>query len=196
MVLQGITGATVHKKTHPMSNGANFAYERSVFNKVNGFSGIDSIASGDDMLLMNKIMKHYPDQVYYLKSKQAIVTTQPQESWSDFLNQRKRWASKAFYYKNSKLLSALLLVYLFNFSFLVLLAAGFAESRFWVYLVCMWVGKTIIEFPFVLSVASFFNKSSLMKYFFFFQPLHIIYTIIAGLLGQLGKYNWKGRKVK
>lgn len=196
LVLQGITGASVHKKLHPMSNGANFAYERKAFNNVKGFSGIDSIASGDDMLLMNKIMKNYPDHVYYLKSKQAIVTTQPQKSWSDFFNQRKRWASKAFYYKSPKLFTALLLVYLFNFSFLLLFILGFHEPRYWFSLACMWAGKTIIELPFVLSVAAFYNKKSLLKYFFFFQPLHIIYSIIAGLLGQSGKYEWKGRKVK
>ena len=196
LVLQGITAASVEKKTHPMSNGANMAYEKNVFHTVKGFTGIDSIASGDDMLLMNKIMKDYPNRVHYLKSRQAIVTTQPQQSWSDLFNQRKRWASKTFYYKSPKLFSALLLVYLFNFSFLFLLVAGFAETRYWFYLVCMWVAKTIIEFPFVYSVATFYNRRSLMKYFFLLQPFHILYTIIAGLLGQTGKYIWKGRKVK
>jgi len=48
----------------------------------------------------------------------------------------------------------------------------------------------------VFSIASFFKKQSLMKYFFFFQPLHVCYTIIAGWLGQFGSYEWKGRKVK
>ena len=195
LVLQGITAASVEKKIHPMSNGANMAYEKNIFHKVKGFTGIDSIASGDDMLLMNKFMKDYPGGVHYLKSKQAIVTTQPQQSWSGFFNQRKRWASKTFYYKSPKLFSALLLVYLFNFSFLFLFVAGFAETRYWLYLVCMWIAKTIIEFPFVYSVAAFYNRRSLMKYFFFLQPLHILYTIIAGLLGQTGKYLWKGRKV-
>ena len=60
MVLQGITGASVYKKMHSMCNGANLAYERKVFYEVNGFAGIDHIASGDDMLLMHKIAKKYP----------------------------------------------------------------------------------------------------------------------------------------
>ena len=196
LVLQGITGASVHKRVHPMCNGANLAYEKKAFYEVNGFSGIDNIASGDDMLLMNKMMKKYPNRVHYLKSKEAIVITQPMKSWISFFRQRTRWASKVFYYKNMKIFLALLLVYLFNLSFLVLLAAGFAEPRYWIFLACLWVGKTIIEFPFVASVTSFFNRSSLLKYFFIFQPLHILYTIIAGLMGQTGKYEWKGRKVK
>ena len=81
MVLQGITTAAVYKKKMSMCNGANLAYERSVFYNVNGFTGIDHIASGDDMLLMYKIWKQYPDKVHYLKSKEAIVSTQPEKSW-------------------------------------------------------------------------------------------------------------------
>src|SRR4030095_15486302 len=54
LVLQGITGGSVHKKIHSMCNGANLVYEKKAFVEVGGFSGIDNIASGDDMLLMNK----------------------------------------------------------------------------------------------------------------------------------------------
>jgi len=89
-----------------------------------------------------------------------------------------------------------LLVYLFNLSFLMLLAAGFWFHILWLCVGILWIAKTIVEFPFVYSVARFFDKTSLLKYFLFFQPLHITYTIIAGLFGQFGKYEWKGRKVK
>lgn len=196
MVLQGITGAAVYKKSLSMCNGANLAYEKNVFTEVDGFAGIDNIASGDDMLLMHKIRPKYPEKVHYLKSKEAIVSTQPMNTWKEFFNQRIRWASKAKHYGDKRILPVLLLVYLFNLSFLALAIAGFFCSYYWVYLAGLWIAKTIIEFPFVYSVSLFFNKRSLMKYFFFFQPLHIVYTIISGLLGQFGKYEWKGRRVK
>jgi cellulose synthase/poly-beta-1,6-N-acetylglucosamine synthase-like glycosyltransferase len=195
MVLQGITGAAVYKKALSMCNGANLAYEKNVFNMVNGFAGIDNIASGDDMLLMHKIWKQYPGKVHYLKSKEAIVSTQPMKSWKDFFNQRIRWASKARHYGDKRIILVLLLVYLFNLSFPALAIAGFFCHHYWLYLAGLWVAKTIIEFPFVYSVSAFFNKQFLMKYFFFFQPLHIFYTIISGFLGQFGKYDWKGRRV-
>src|SRR6187401_3516043 len=63
LVLQGITAASVQKKFHNMCNGANLAYERKAFFDVNGFSGIDNIASGDDMLLMQKIAERFPAKV-------------------------------------------------------------------------------------------------------------------------------------
>ena len=196
LVLQGITGATVSKNIHTMCNGANLAYKKEAFDEVNGFEGIDRIASGDDMLLMYKIWRKYPTGVHYLKSKKAIVSTQPMKTWKEFLNQRIRWASKARFYKERRIFFVLLLVYLFNFSFLALFLAGFWFPVLWLFLLGLWAAKTIVEFPFVNAVAKFFNKQYLLRYFFFFQPLHICYTIVAGCLGQFGRYEWKGRKVK
>ena len=195
LTLQGITGASVYKNIHSMCNGANLAYERKVFYEVNGFTGVDHIASGDDMLLMHKIWKKYPQQVHYLKSKDAIVTTQPMKTGKEFFNQRIRWASKARQYNDKRITGVLILVYFFNLSFLGLLVAAIWNLEFGIWFLALWIAKTIIEFPFVYSVAIFFNKQKLMKYFFFFQPIHIIYTILSGLFGQFGRYEWKGRRV-
>lgn len=196
LVLQGITGASVHKNIHSMCNGANMAYEREAFYKVNGFTGIDNIASGDDMLLMHKIWRQYPQQVHYIKSAAAIVTTKPMQTWKDFFQQRIRWSSKAKSYDDKRIIAVLLLVYLFNSLFIVLIVAGCFNYYYWLLALAVWVGKTLVEFPFVQTVAGFFNKRALMKFFFFFQPLHIFYTVVSGFFGQFGKYEWKGRKVK
>lgn len=196
LVLQGITGASVHQHIHSMCNGANLAYEKKVFYEVGGFSGIDTIASGDDMLLMHKIWKRYPQQVHYLKSAEAIVSTSPMPTWRDFFNQRIRWASKAGKYDDKRIFAVLLLVYLFNLSFPTLLMASFFEIKYATWLAGLFVAKTVIEFPFVYSVASFFNRQRLMVWFILFQPVHILYTIFSGLLGQFGKYEWKGRRVR
>jgi poly-beta-1,6-N-acetyl-D-glucosamine synthase len=195
MVLQGITGASVYKKIHSMCNGANLAYERKVFYEVNGFTGIDHVASGDDMLLMHKIAKNYPGRIHYLKSIDAIVSTQPMQSWSSFFNQRIRWASKAMHYNDKRIFWVLLLVYVFNLSFLLLLIAGCWNHSYWLFFLMAWGFKTLVELPFFYSIAEFFNKQWAVKWFFFFQPVHIFYTIISGLFGQFGKYQWKGRKV-
>ncbi|MCX6317648.1 MAG: glycosyltransferase [Bacteroidetes bacterium] len=197
LVLQGITGAAVHYRHLSMCNGANLAYERSVFDEVGGFEGIDHIASGDDMLLMHKIASRYPDRVHYLSAHEAIVTTQPMLTWKSFFNQRIRWASKAGQYNDKRITAVLALVYLFNCCFPALLIwAAIQGGVYWLYPAGFLLGKTLVELPFVTKVAFFFNHTALLRYFFFFQPLHIIYTIISGLLGQLGAYEWKGRKVK
>ncbi|HEX2628269.1 MAG TPA: glycosyltransferase [Chitinophagaceae bacterium] len=196
MILQGITGAVVQKQQLSMCNGANLAYEKKAFEAVNGFAGIDTIASGDDMLLMYKIWKKFPGQVHYLKSEDAIVSTQPMQTWKEFFRQRIRWASKANKYEDKRFFPILLLVYLFNLSFLSLIIGGFFNYQYWILLGIAWVAKTLVELPLFASVAKFFHKQWALKLFFFFQPLHIIYTIISGLFGQFGKYEWKGRTVK
>ncbi len=196
MVLQGITGAVVHKKQMSLCSGANLAYKKSVFDEVGGFSGIDHIASGDDMLLMYKIWKQYPDRVCYLKNKDAIVGTAPMKTWKTFLNQRFRWASKAKAYDDKRILPVILLVYCINICFLLLIIAGFRNADNWLYAGLLWIGKTLVELPLFISLASFFKKQWMIKLFFPFQPLHIFYTIIAGFFSQFGRYEWKGRKVK
>lgn len=195
MVLQGITGAVVANQKMSMCNGANLAYERKAFYTVNGFTGIDHIASGDDMLLMHKIVKQYPGKVQYLKSKEAIVSTEPMKTWRSFFNQRIRWASKAAVYNDKRILPVLIIVYLFNLSFLVLLAGIFWNWVLGIWFLGFLAAKTLVELPFFISVSKFFHKQWAIKLFFFFQPLHIFYTVFSGLFGQFGKYEWKGRKV-
>lgn len=196
LTLQGITGASVFKRFHTMCNGANLAYEKKAFYEVDGFKDIDNIPSGDDMLLMYKIFKRYPEQVLYLKSHETIVATNAVNTWKEFFHQRIRWASKAVYYDDKKLFWILLLVYGINVCFVVLTIASFWDAGWLLYLLLLLIAKTIIEYPFVSSVASFFEEKKLMKYFPFLQPLHILYTIIAGWFGKFGSYEWKGRRIK
>ncbi|HEY0059366.1 MAG TPA: glycosyltransferase [Flavisolibacter sp.] len=194
MVLQGLTAASVAADFHNMCNGANLAYTRKAFIDVEGFKGIDQVASGDDMLLMHKIWKLHPKKIRYLKSREAIVTTAPMSSWLGFFWQRIRWASKTVHYNDQRVFGVLLFIYFFNVLFFILCIAALFHMSYLKLALAFWVLKTAVEWPFVVSVARFYNEQSLMKYFFFFQPLHMLYTVIIGALSQVGKYKWKGRR--
>lgn len=196
MMLQGITGAAVYKKFHSMCNGANLAYSRAVFYEVNGFEGIDNIASGDDMLLMHKIFLKHPDRVFFIKSKAAIVSTQAAPGWKAFFQQRIRWASKADKYNDRRILPVLLLVYFLNLFCLSFLPAGFWNPRWFLFFLTLVLVKTGLEFSFVRKVAAFFDHQKLLLYFPLLQPMHMAYTVVAGFLGKFGRYEWKSRKVQ
>jgi cellulose synthase/poly-beta-1,6-N-acetylglucosamine synthase-like glycosyltransferase len=196
LVLQGITVASVSANFHSMCNGANLAYTKKAFNEVGGFEGIDSVASGDDMLLMYKIWKKHPQNVFYLKDENAIVRTAPMVSWKDFFMQRRRWASKTVYYDDWRITAVLAFILLFNAWFFVLIIASFFNSSTWILVAVFLVSKIIIEFPFVYMVSQFYKEQRLLKYFPLFQPLHIFYTVFIGILSQFGKYEWKGRQTK
>lgn len=196
MSMQGITASAVSAGFHSMCNGANLAYSKEAFFTVGGFSGIDQIASGDDMLLMHKIKQAYPQRTGYLFTPEAIVSTAPMPDWKSFFNQRIRWASKADKYQDKGITVVLSLVYLFNL-FLALLVLGgvFYLPLLWAGLVMIAV-KTVVELSFMRPVAGFFGQPALLNWFPLMQPFHILYIIIAGWLGKFGKYQWKGRTVQ
>ena len=193
--LQGITGAAVNKQLYPMCNGANLAYTRKSFDDVGGFSDVDHIASGDDMLLFKKIQRLFPGKSGFIKDRRAIVSTNPAGNIRVFFQQRIRWASKISHYKHTATFITLALVYLVNLFLLILFFSCIIFGH-WRPLLLLLAFKTVSEYFFVCKVADFFQQKSLMNYFPLCQPFHIAYTVIAGSFGSFGKYEWKNRKVK
>ena len=191
LALQGITAAAVGAGKHSMSNGANLAFEKSAFIAVGGYQGVDQIASGDDMFLMHKMKKTLSNRIGYLFHPDAIVLTKAMPYWKDLIMQRIRWSSKARFYDDESIFWVLLLVYLYNFIFLILLLSG----QYQLLLISL-AFKTFFELYFLDTVSRFFKLQPTLQYFVLFQPLHIAYTIIAGLFGQVKTYTWKGRRVK
>ncbi len=194
--LQGITAAAVSANKHSMCNGANLAYQKSAFFEVNGFKGIDNVASGDDMLLMHKMKKRFPGKLGYLFSSDAIVSTTPMPDWKSFFNQRIRWASKAEKYDDKSIIAVLALVYFYNLFLLVLGILSFIDVFYCYLLIVSLIGKTIVELSFMFSIAAFYREKQLLWWFPVMQPFHITYMVVAGWLGKFGSYKWKGRKVK
>jgi cellulose synthase/poly-beta-1,6-N-acetylglucosamine synthase-like glycosyltransferase len=194
--LQAITGASVGSGLHAMCNGANFAYTKAAFEAVNGFEGIDRQPTGDDMLLMHKILAAGLGHAVWLKQRSALVTTAAVATWYDFFQQRIRWASKAAFFADKRVFYVLLLVYGVNVSMVLLALACF----FWPAYRSFWLGalgfKTAVELALMVPVARFFDKLPWLWLFPCLQPLHILYTVVAGWLGRFGSYRWKGRTVR
>jgi biofilm PGA synthesis N-glycosyltransferase PgaC len=196
MMLQGITAAAVQSGMHAMSNGANLCFQKKAFMAVDGYSNIDHIASGDDLLLMQKIDKQFPGRIHYCKSKEAVVLTNGSANILSFLQQRIRWASKGKYYEGIFFKSAVILVFLLNCSFLFVFVAVFFNKMLWPALIVLMIIKSSIELIFLYPVSLFFGKTNLLWIFLRLQPLHILYMVTAGFLGNMVKYQWKGRTVR
>ena len=206
MTMQGITAASNALRFHHMCNGANLAYTRSAFDEVDGFKGIDHIASGDDLLLMNKIAERHPSKIVYLKNKDVIVSTSPASGWKAFLQQRIRWASKAGHYQDKKMLPILLLVYMFNLMlFLLICLLVFSlfsnnldnhKRLLLIFVPSVFFLKTVLELVLLYPVSHFFSKRKLLFAFPLLQPFHVSYVVIAGWLGKFGTYVWKGRTLR
>ncbi len=195
MALQGITAASVSVGLHAMCNGANLAYKKEAFYAVNGFKDIDNIASGDDMLLMNKIKEAYPKKMGYVLSPEAIIRTEPMLTVAGFLNQRIRWASKATKYKDVSVKVVLWFVLLLNVGFLVLPFLAIIYHPLFLYWLMLLILKTAIEASFAVHIAKFFSIELHWKSVILQIP-HIVYTCAAGFFGMFGTYKWKDRTVR
>ena len=180
-----------------MCNGANLTYLKSIFYEVNGFSGNEDLASGDDEFLMHKIAAKYPDKVKFLKDQNTIVETHAHSSWRSFYNQRKRWASKWKHYNNWQ--TTALAVFVFVANLIVLLAFSFWLFDFIstkIFFQTLFL-KFSAEFVFLILVISFLRKKSLIWLIPFVQVIYPLYVVFFGLVAQKqGEYVWKGRKLK
>ena len=196
--LMAVTGGGIQLKKFNMCNGANLAYERDVFFEVGGFQGIDQLASGDDMLLMQKIALKYPNDIGYLKNTDATVFTFAKESVQSFINQRVRWASKTNTYKEFLVTAILMMVFFFccNIPFSLLLILIFGKTALYVFIFQCLV-KLFCDVALLYPICVFFKRKDLTKVFFPAFWGHLTYIIVVGILASvLYNYEWKGRYVR
>ncbi len=193
--MAGITGATLQQRFPTMCNGANLAFTKKVFLDVNGYSGIEGVTSGDDMLLMHKIEKQFPQSVLFLKNINGLVYTKPSDSLPSFINQRMRWTSKSKSYNNWKIKANLLIVYLFNLSLLISFIGMFFNNDFQMVFAFQFIIKLIFDFTFLFQITMFYKRKKLLWLFLPAEIFHIFYIIIIGFAGNFFTTKWKGRKV-
>lgn len=176
-----------------LCNGANFAYQKSLFNELSGFEGNTNIASGDDIFFLEKAVKHYPKEVHYLKCEQAIVTTQLQSTWSELLSQRMRWASKTSSYNNWFGTFTGVIVLLMNALIIsTLLLSIFNVFSFKIFLYILII-KLNIDFLLIYKTASFFNQKTALRSYAFSFIIYPFFSFYVAFLSSFKKYKWKGR---
>ena len=194
--LIGIGAAFIGNNRASTCNGANFAYRKDIFYEVGGFKGIDDLASGDDELLLQKVAEKFPGRIGFLKKREAIVYTHAKHTLQEFLQQRRRWASKSVKYKDKKVVAVAVGIWLFNLSMLVNALLGFVDVYFLKLLLLQFVLKTIFETIFLLPINQFFKRVSLVGLLIILSPVHIIYFVYVGIMGNSKRYDWKGRNVQ
>lgn len=193
MSLQGATIGGFGLNFPFLCNGANFGYKTSIFKEVKGFEGNDSIASGDDIFLLEKIVKKYPNTVKYLKTDKAIVYTSAQPNWNTLISQRIRWAAKTSNYTNWFGKFTGVIVFVMNFLILALLFV----SIFGIFDIKIWTGILIFKMTidvFLLRKASeFFNQKNALSNFLSCFIIYPFFSVYVAILSFFKGYQWKGR---
>lgn len=179
-----------------MCNGANLGYTKAFFNQVNGFSGNTTIASGDDMFLLEKALKHNKYKVKFLKSEGACVLTKSAADFKSVLQQRIRWASKTTHFKNSFGKIAGLIIFLMNFLLLILLVMNFLNFITVKILLAVFILKFYLDFWLISKVAIFFKSKKTLYAYFISSFSYPFFSVLVVINSTFSSYEWKGRHFK
>lgn len=189
------TMTSFHSLNHPiLSNGANLTFEKKKFYQVKGYESEIPIASGDDILLLQKFRELTPTKIELLLNKAATVKTIAPESIKAYLSQRIRWASKISSHQNflSKLVG--LIVLFTNTTLLLLFCSALLKHDFVEIFLLLFIAKCIIDFLFLFLISSFFGVKRLLWWIILTELFNMIMIPTVSVGSLFFKYNWKGRK--
>ncbi|WP_405211160.1 glycosyltransferase [Dokdonia sp. Asnod2-E02] len=195
--LMGATAGSFYMGSPFLCNGANLAYEKEAFTAVQGFANNNHIASGDDHFLLEKFQEKFKNRISYLRSPDAIVTTQPQEQWNIFIAQRTRWAAKssAYTFWFSKLMGILVLA-VNLLSVVGVLYYAFAKAETQSIILMGLVIKLVVDVILIASEASFYNRKRYLKWYPVVMVCYPFISTYIALRSLTTEYQWKGRNYK
>ena len=195
MSLQGVTIGSFGIGKPFMCNGANFAYTKKFFTEIGGFGGITDKASGDDVLLLQKAVNANKDKVHYLKNRDSIVKTKPENDLIKLFMQRFRWAGKSTGYKSSYAKFLAVIVLLMNLGLTIsfcLLPFGLLN---WKIVLIVFLTKYSVDYILLYKSNTYLRNGK----FFVLIASSIIYPFFVSLVGiysLFGSFVWKGRRFK
>lgn len=192
--LQGATIGSFGMGLGFMCNGANFAYKKSLFLELNGFSGNQNKASGDDVFLLQKAINKHPKKVHYLKAETSIVTTKPMDGWKSLFYQRVRWASKTTSYQSIFGKDLAVIVFFGNLAIIagaVLLAFGLLQ---WISFTLLFGMKFIIDCILLYKTNQFLKGK--MRYVLLSSLVYPFFCVSVAIYSLVGNYQWKDRNFR
>lgn len=190
--LQGATIGSFGLNHSFMCNGANFAYEKAFFIELNGFDGNETIASGDDVFLLQKAVLKNQNAVGFCMNNESVVATKSENSWNSLFQQRVRWAAKSTGYSSTFGKLTAITVFATNALWVVIfifwLLGKCDQNYFMLYVGC----KFLIDFVLLQKTARFFKTQ--LSWALLGSLLYPFFSTTVALNALFGNYSWKGRK--
>ncbi|MEL6656600.1 MAG: glycosyltransferase [Bacteroidota bacterium] len=191
-----LTGAAVAAGHPILANGANFAFRKTLFEQLNGFTGNLERASGDDIFLLQKAVQEPSVKIAFAFHRAAIATTAPVETWSQLFWQRLRWAGKTSGYTDWYLLLFQAGAYIVNAGLLIALMLLLVYPQLVTVVITSWVIKAIAECFYLWFATKKIGNQQWLRWFPISFFLHSVYVVLIGTLALLSFSSyWKGREV-
>ena len=194
MAITSIGYAFAKLKLPFVCSGANLAYKKDSFLKVNPYQGNKHIASGDDMFLLQSFIKEGLS-ISPTKNSNTIVYTEAEASFKSFINQRLRWASKAKGLKLKTASSIAGLLFLTNILLLVYTITGIFSGANIGFCLFALLYKCIIDFLLLFLAAIMFKQKPNFVLYIPAFILNLFYVPFITVASISIKPNWKGRKI-
>jgi biofilm PGA synthesis N-glycosyltransferase PgaC len=193
VILQVFSGATWASGFPTMCNGANLAYRKDDFMEGRGFDDNVHIASGDDEFTMHGMLAN-KKKIRYVKPSKPEVTTNTENRFGSFLNQRQRWSGKWKNYSHqpSKMLAVFVLIFnlIFALSPVVYFAGLITGKVFlWIFL-----AKMISEWILLRRVKRYFDLQMKTLPFLLLTIIYPYYVLVFGFVSHVGTFSWKDRE--
>jgi len=173
-----------------MCNGANLAFTKAAWMESKNDLHEEEI-SGDDIFLLLSIKKR-KGKIGFLKSAEAIVTTNSVNNFIDFTNQRKRWASKSKKYNDKHIIIIALIVFMICFIEIALFSISIIDYRYFKLFFIVFGIKFLVDFIFLNKISDFFKLENFTKDAFILSvlyPFYIVYSAVSGLFEK--NIKWK-----
>lgn len=189
--LIGVGAVSIELGNPTMANGANLAFRKSTFEKLEPYADNLSIPSGDDVFLLQKVKAENPNSIFF--QKESVVETKPPNNFKTFYSQRKRWAAK--WSATSTLSESLpaLAVWSFHLIYITAIIYSLITAEYLILLPVVLL-KIISEGIFISLILKSNGKTFRFSAFALLQVIYSFYVLIFGLLSNFGSYTWKKRK--
>jgi len=179
---------------HPLAaSGQNLAFRKEAFARAGGYGRIQHRASGDDVLLLQLLRRHW--RIAFSTAPGTFVVHPPSSSWRGLWQQRLRWASNAPCQARLNPGFFLYLAAIFSLNLLLalspLLVLGGGLHPGWAG--TAWGVKSLAELTLFQRASRFFGRQDLARYFPLWTLSQPFYLVLVGILGSLGFFTWKGQ---
>ena len=152
------------------------------------------IASGDDVFMLNAAYKHKAT-ICYDTMPESVISTAVPDTWSEFWNQKIRWASKSKYNSNPWNIIVGGLVMLTSFFVILFTLMSLVYNGF-LYFYVILIIKVLTEWTMFLPGLKNKNSTQVNPWMAFgilwVYPVYaaVIFTLALGALKTLKKQSW------
>ncbi|MEE4196428.1 MAG: glycosyltransferase [Bacteroidales bacterium] len=191
LILSGAGAIGINKPI--LCNGANLLFEKSLFNPKEQHQ---QYASGDDIFLLLQAKKKDSRDIHFIKSRDAIVYTNPTQTLSAFFHQRIRWTSKSKAYRDFDLIITAVTVAASNLLLTFWLIHTIFFPNEWHIPVLLFTIKSLADLFILIPGTRYFHQSLLLWLFLPLQIIYPFYIVTTACMGWLANFSWKGRKLR